>query len=241
MRVLALDTTTPAGSVALVVDEGDRRAIDERRGDAARTHAERLPGEITSVLDAHGLDAGAIDLFAVAAGPGSFTGLRIGIATMQGLAFVAGRPLVGVSALDALAQAASVDARPGALVAAWMDAHRREVFSALYGVADPDPESAGRLHEIEPAAVGPPGETLARWAQLGVGEPALVAGDGAVLYRDVIRGRHAAAAVVPAPLLAATIARLAIAGARAGRATDPAAIRPLYVRRPDAELAKRPS
>src|SRR5438445_13751240 len=98
MRVLALDTTSAAGSVALV---DDARVIAERRGDPSRTHAERLPAEIIELLDAHGMAISAIDLFAVASGPGSFTGLRIGLATMQALAFVRRRRLVGGPALDA--------------------------------------------------------------------------------------------------------------------------------------------
>src|SRR5437588_2449680 len=131
MRVLALDTTTPAGSVALLEDD---RVEDERRGDAARTHAERLPGEILSVLNARGLSLSDIDLFAVASGPGSFTGLRIGIATIQGLALTTGRRIVPVSALEALAQ--SVASTPETFVGAWMDAHRHDVFTALYKIAD---------------------------------------------------------------------------------------------------------
>ena len=100
MRVLALDTTTRAGSVALV-DAG--RVIDQRSGDGARTHALRLPGEITALADANGVSLSSVDLYAVATGPGSFTGLRIGIATIQGFAFVHGRQIVGVPVLDALA------------------------------------------------------------------------------------------------------------------------------------------
>src|SRR5215470_12434494 len=107
MRVLALDTTTRAGSVALV--DGDA-VIDERGGDASRTHAERLPAEILSILAAHHRAIADVDLFAVASGPGSFTGLRIGIATIQGLAFVSGRRIVAVPALDAIAQLASREA-----------------------------------------------------------------------------------------------------------------------------------
>ena len=113
MRVLALDTTTRAGSVALVEDD---RIVDERGGDATRTHAERLPGEIVALVAAHGLGLADVDLFAVASGPGSFTGLRIGIATMQGLAFVCRRPVVGVPALEALGHLASRDTPAGALV-----------------------------------------------------------------------------------------------------------------------------
>ena len=76
-------------------------------GDASRTHGERLPGELAAL----GAPFSSIDVFAVAIGPGSFTGLRIGIATMQGLALVDRRRVVGVSALEALAQLASRDAR----------------------------------------------------------------------------------------------------------------------------------
>src|SRR5438270_12540788 len=91
MRVLALDTTTGAGSVALVEDD---RIVDQRGGDAARTHAERLPGEITAIADKNRVPLSEVDLYGVASGPGSFTGLRIGIATIQGLAFVHGRRIV---------------------------------------------------------------------------------------------------------------------------------------------------
>src|SRR6185295_4419452 len=116
MRVLALDTTTRAGSVAIV--DGDR-VIDERGGDASRTHAERLPAEILALLAAHHRTIADVDLFAVASGPGSFTGLRIGIATIQGLAFVGGQRIVAVPALEALGQIASLNAMPGDAVAAW--------------------------------------------------------------------------------------------------------------------------
>src|SRR5437868_288905 len=97
MLVLALDTTTLEGSVALV-DDG--RIVEERPGDRSRTHADRLPGECLELLAGHGITLASIDLFAVASGPGSFTGLRIGIAAMQGFAFVAGRRMLGVPALE---------------------------------------------------------------------------------------------------------------------------------------------
>src|SRR3954449_13290020 len=127
MRVLALDTTTRAGSVA-VVDQG--QVLVERTGDAARTHAERLPAEVTDALTAARLTLADIDLFAVASGPGSFTGLRIGIATIQGFAFVTRKPVVAVSALDALAHAGSTSTGSSGLVGVWINAHRGDVFSA---------------------------------------------------------------------------------------------------------------
>src|SRR5713101_7862843 len=110
MRILALDTTTRAGSVALVEHDC---VIEERAGDPARTHAERLPREIHALFDGRGIGSADVDLFAVASGPGSFTGLRIGIATMQGLAFVHRRKIAPVSALEALAPVARGDAGAG--------------------------------------------------------------------------------------------------------------------------------
>src|ERR1019366_10604976 len=153
MRVLALDTTTPAGSVALVDED---RVVDERGGDPSRTHAQRLPGDLLRVLERRGLAMSDVDLFAVASGPGSFTGLRIGIATMQGLAVVQQRRVAGISALDALAHLAARDAAPDAIVAVWMDARRHEVFSALYRVCAAAPFSADRLTEVEGASAGDP-------------------------------------------------------------------------------------
>src|SRR5262245_19854090 len=160
MLVLALDTTTRAGSVALVDDD---RVVDERRGDETRTHAERLPHELLDVANAHDVALAAIDLFAVASGPGSFTGLRIGIATIQGLALVARRRVVGIAALDALAHAASRALDPGATVAAWMDAHRRDVFAALYRVASAPPFDPAALGAVGPPTVGPPATGLEGW------------------------------------------------------------------------------
>ena len=235
MRVLALDTTTRAGSVALVVDD---RVVEERGGDPSRSHAERLPGEVMTILKDCDVDLSEIDVFAVASGPGSLTGLRIGIATVQGLAFVGRRRVVGISALEALAQAGSVGVAPESTVAAWMDARRREVFSALYRVGSADAFTTKRLEEVEPAAVGDPGVTLGRWAHLGA-RPAMCVGDGAVLYGDLIgRSGFPRTAIVSPPPLAGAIGRLAVAYARRGDAVDPADIRPLYVRRPDAETAR---
>src|SRR5215218_10752357 len=233
MLILALDTTTRAGSVALL--DGDR-VLDERPGDATRTHAERLPAEIISVVDAHHVTLADIDLYAVASGPGSFTGLRIGIATIQGLALVHGRRIVPVSALEAVGHLASAGAPPGALVAAWMDAHRREVFAALYRVGVGDPFSADRLLELEAPTVGDPSATLARWRLQFDDSLAVVAGDGSMLAADTIARAAPAARIVPPTLLAAAIGRLANAGQ--ARSVAPGAMRPLYVRRPDAELAR---
>ena len=235
MRVLALDTTTRAGSVA-VVDDG--HVIGERGGEAARTHAERLPAEIVVLLEACGLALADIDLFAVASGPGSFTGLRIGIATMQALALVGGRRMVGVAALDALGHLASREARAGAYVTAWMDAHRRDVFAALYRVAAAPLFEAERLCDVEGPTVGDPAAIVSRWRREVGNARVDVMGDGATLFADVIARAAPAWRVSAPPLLAGAIGLMALERSRRGDTVDPAGLHPLYIRRPDAEVAR---
>jgi tRNA threonylcarbamoyladenosine biosynthesis protein TsaB len=228
MRVLALDSTGRAGSVALV-DDG--RIVCEREGDASRSHGERLPDELAAL----GAPFSSVDVFAVARGPGSFTGLRIGIATMQGLAVVGRRPVVGVSALDAHAQLASRALAPGSVVACWIDAHRGEVFSALYRVEDAGLFTPERVVELEAPSVASPERTLAEWARHRL-HGAVFAGDGAARYDRVLReAGHAGALIAPAPL-AGAIGCLAAVSAGRGLAAGPGAVQALYVRRPDAEL-----
>jgi tRNA threonylcarbamoyladenosine biosynthesis protein TsaB len=226
MRVLALDSTTRSGSVALV-ENG--RVIDEREGDPSRTHGERLPAELAQL----GAAWPTIDIFAVASGPGSFTGLRIGIATMQGLALVTGRPIAGVSALEALAQIASQHVEPGSLIAAWIDARRGEVFSALYRTTSAPVFTQDRVVEIESPAVAVPALTLRSWSQYDL-RTAVFAGDGAARYASAIGAGDAGPRIAPPALLAGAIAHMAAAST--GLAGSPSAIHPLYVRRPDAEL-----
>jgi tRNA threonylcarbamoyladenosine biosynthesis protein TsaB len=222
--VLALDTTTRSGSVAVVRDGS---ILAELVGDGMRTHGERLPADLMAVLDAASVTRDAIDLLAVAAGPGSFTGLRVGIAAMQGLAMATGRRIVPVSALDALAAAGASE--PGAdSVAAWMDAQRGEVFASLY-------DSTG-TQILEPASSLTPERTLETWALRDPGAVRFV-GDGAMRYDAIIRARLGSAAQVrPAPLLAGVIGR--IAAAFPDRGVVPHAVVPIYVRRSDAELAR---
>ena len=222
MLVLALDTSTRLGSCALA---RDGVVIRENASDPSREQAARLPHELMSILHDERYSLDDIDVFAVATGPGSFTGLRVGIATMQGLAFAGSRPLIGVSAMDALAHVASAE-RVGTKVATWVDAWRGEVYAALYEVGC----------EVEPPTVEHPKEVLER-----LHGPTLFIGDGVPASRDLIShrlGSDGRIASPTAPLLAGALAILATAAARAGHQPPPDAIRPLYVRRPDAELAR---
>jgi tRNA threonylcarbamoyladenosine biosynthesis protein TsaB len=226
MRLLALDTTARAGSVALAEDGA---IVDARVGDPSRTHGERLPGDALGLLSAHGLVPSDIDVFAVAAGPGSFTGLRVGIACIQGLALATGRRVVAVSALDALADAAR-PATADTLVATWIDAHRGEIFAALY--------SGTTL--VDGPLVATPARTLDAWRSRIAGRTLFAIGDGADRYLQVLRDAAPDVRVSEpaAPMLAPSIARLALAEAAAGRTIAPHAIVPIYIRRPDAELAR---
>lgn len=224
MLVLALDTTTAAGSAALL-DDG--RVLEVAALDPQAPVAAQVPGRLIDMLDRHDVRLPRIDVFAVATGPGSFTGLRIGIATMQGLALAERRPLVGVSAFDALAS--FVDAPH---VAVWMDAWRGEVYAATFARDRAATDEAGALRMTGEPIVGTPDAVLNRSARaVTLAGPFI--GDGAVRYRDRLPG-----VVEPTPLLAVAIATLAHARAMAGERPAPHAIRPLYVRRPDAELAR---
>src|SRR6476659_5701792 len=149
MRILALDTSTAAGSAAFV--ENGQVTI-ERAGDGARTHGERLPAELMTLLDESRVTLAEIDGFAVAIGPGSFTGLRVGIATIQGLALAKAALVVAVSTFEALAWRARNERAP---LATWIDAHRGEVFASLY---QPDATTV----QQPPSSLSPE-RTLEQW------------------------------------------------------------------------------
>lgn len=220
MIVLSIDTTTRAGSAAVLRD-GDM--LREVSGNPDLSHGERLPADLIRLLEGAGVAVADVDLFAVAAGPGSFTGLRVGIATIQGLAMATGRPVAPISVLEALAHAAGP-----ALAAAWMDAQRGQVFGALY---------AADGHGLAEASARPPAETLDAWRDLADLPSATFIGDGAVRYGDVLRARLGPDVVIlPPPPLAGVIGRMAAADP--SRAVVPHAVVPIYVRRPDAEIAR---
>jgi len=231
MLILSLDTTTRAGSCALLRDD---RVLREHTGDGSRDQAERLPGDLAALLEHEGIALDAIDALAVATGPGSFTGLRVGIATMQGLAMATGKPLIGVSAFDSLALAAravtaretTADREGPRRTLIWIDAWRGEVFAALYEHGQ----------QTGAPVVAPPDVLLEQLR----GQPTLFTGDGAAVYEARIRavlGETARFTTPMAPPLAGAVATLAGQAFRRGDRPLPHAIRPIYVRRSDAEIA----
>ena len=234
MVILALETATRAGSVALVT--GSREFA--RIGNTTRTHSERLPDELVSFPREHGHELDEVTCLAVVAGPGSFTGLRIGIAAVQGIAMVARKPVIGVPTLDAMASA-WVTSNPGraARLVTCLDGARADVFFAAFDIRTP--ADADPAHLIEPA-VGAPAEVAERAAQLPGRAPLILVGDAVARYREVFASR-CPEAVLPAlneapENLALGAAR--VAAARIAQAGAPHALRPLYVRRPDAVLAR---
>ena len=233
MLTLALDTTTKAGSVAVM--DGDR-LLAVIHGDPSRTHGERLPDEIERALEAAAVTPRNLGLLAVATGPGAFTGLRIGLAAMQGLAMVIDRPVVGVSALDAVAAAVFEGEDPGVqAVAPWLDAQRGEVFAAFYRR---DAQAEGVPEATAGPIVGTPEVVLAT-VPWDLATHIVFVGDGAVRYQAEITRLAPAARIEAAPAaLAPFIARLGQRLAARGLAGPPHALQPLYVRRSDAELER---
>ena len=231
MLILSLDTSTRAGSAAVLRDD---TVLAVAGGDPSRTHGERLPAELEAVLRAAGVTLPDIDLLAVARGPGGFTGLRIGLAAMQGLAMVTGRPVVGVSALEALALAAFHTRQAAhAHIGAWMDASRGEVFAAAYE-ATGAPGTVPTLTTLCEPEVDAPAAVWSRWQPL-MATPWTFTGDGAARYPEVMAG----VPVVPTPSLAPAVAQLALRQLGHGGHT-PHELQPLYVRRPDVERGLQP-
>jgi tRNA threonylcarbamoyladenosine biosynthesis protein TsaB len=239
MRVLGLDTATSATAVGLLELAADGRELTaiERRDDpppgTRPRHTSALLALAIDALDAAGVGWDELDLLAVGTGPGTFTGLRIGISTARALAHARELPIVGVSTLRSLAAGATAAAQAqGRLPLAVLDARRGEVFAA--GWANPEAPCAPL---IGPAAVGPEG--LAAGLP-GTHERWLAVGEGAVAFRQVLErsgARVPDGGEVLHRVSALTHCRLAT-GLRPQNPND---VRPEYIRLPDAELALRAS
>lgn len=229
MIVLALDTATSATAVGLL-DDGRLAGGIERRHDPAPGerpgHASRLLALAVELLDATGLRFADLDRIAVGLGPGTFTGLRIGVATARALAQGSGAELVGVSTLSALAVVAEPSAPAGSGVLAVIDARRGEAFAAGWREGRPVLEQAA----LAPAALA------RRIAEEG--GTWLAVGDGALRFRADLES--AGCRVPPESSPQHAVSALAICGlalpAPAGTARD--LVVPDYLRLPDAVLAR---
>ncbi len=217
MLTLAIDTTADSGGIALADETGVR---EEALLDAPRGFSRVLFAEIEALLARAGARLADIELFAGASGPGSFTGVRVGLSAVKGLAEVLGRRVVAVSNLEALAAFGRSAAR-----ATIIDAHRGEVYAALY-------DGAGR--PIVPETVLPFQRFL---GLLPAGDVEWISQDFDTFVPQLSGTRFERSELVRAPrVLAGAIAQIAIRRAAEGLAQDPAAIEANYVRRSDAEL-----
>lgn len=229
MRLLAVETSTLTGAVALL---DGRTVVAESRLNVAVTHGERLLAAVDALLGAARWELGDVEALAVAVGPGSFTGLRIGVSTMKGLAFATGKPLVGVPTLDALAWTLPFAAHP---VCPILDAKKDEVYTALYRTAEGRLERLSPYRAIAPAALA---EELVREP----GGPVIFLGDGVTPYADVLVRILGPSACLAPPACrlpsAATLGELAQQALERGEVADAATLVPFYVRRSEAELVR---
>jgi len=218
MLILAVDTTSERESVA-VVESGVVQG--ELRLRAADFHSRRLLPGVAFLLESAGVKPGALESYAVTCGPGSFTGLRVGISTVQGMALAARRPCLGLSALDVLA--ARIEGTAPVL-AVMTEAFHGEVFGAVYDEkARPLAPAAGESPESFLARV-PPG-------------PAAFFGQGAVRYHDLVVARRPDAVFPRRSLfIAGTLGLMAEPRLAAGEGVSPEALRPLYLR--EAQIRK---
>jgi tRNA threonylcarbamoyladenosine biosynthesis protein TsaB len=225
LKILALDTSTTRGSVALLAGE---ETIADLRLLSKDQHSERLLGSIDFLLRNSGWTLAQLNLIAVGIGPGSFTGIRIGVSTALGLAQSLSCPLACVSGLDALAhEMGFLNGRVGIV----MDAQRLQVYYAEYNAGQ------GRVRRVRGPALWFPRDLEPALGR----KPVYVAGDGAVRYARELRisatGRRRL--VVMDLFLAAAIARLALARRRSWRSGDFLKAEPLYIRPPDALRSRR--
>jgi tRNA threonylcarbamoyladenosine biosynthesis protein TsaB len=231
--VLAVESATDAAAVALADDSGPLGSIVVARG---RRHTETMAPAIESLTRRLGVALSDLDLVGVDAGPGLFTGLRVGLGTVQALAFALDLPVVTATSLEILAHAlARSGLADGRLLVPVVDARRSEVFSGRFTVVD------GELAEAAPDRVWSP-EDLA--ADLGtLAGPLVLAGDGALRYAGLFRslpGVTLAGAAFASPPVTA-LAELCLARGLAGQVHQGAGVLPRYLRQADARInwAKR--
>ena len=224
--ILAIETATGCGSVSLTLgDLESETTIQLTDGDYDDNHSRRLLGSVDWIMKGAGVEWADVDGVAVSLGPGSFTGLRIGMAAAKGIVFTTKVPFLGVQTLDAISLSCPVIDRP-----LWclLDARKQEVYAACY-----QPDNNGRPERIIPAEVIRP-EMLAD----RIKEPVILAGPGVDEYYDLFATIESVQ-LVPAALSSPRAARVGFLAAEqmaAGKTMNPATAAPLYVRASEAEI-----
>jgi tRNA threonylcarbamoyladenosine biosynthesis protein TsaB len=245
MKILAIETSTMLGGIAIT--DTISGLIVEVRLNVKSTHSERLMTEIDHALKQAGLKVSDIDVFAVSIGPGSFTGLRIGLSTVKGFSYITGKPIVSVPTLHALAWNFPYCRYP---VCTMLDARKKEVYAALFKwdnedfirIIDDISIKVDRLLE----KINESNPPLLPFRKEGKGgfsyEKVVFTGEGAPLYRNKIievMGDKAifatAEKMVPSP---ANVASIGIRKAMKGEFSEPVSLVPFYIRRSEAEIKR---
>jgi len=236
--ILAIETATRAGSVALTRGE---ETLCSASGDASASHSTDLIQTVEGILASGGAKLSDVELFAAALGPGSFTGLRIGLATIKSFAVCTGRSCAGVSTLAAIAHAAGASEHTVSL----LPAGRGELFAQMCSVDD------GQVRELDTAAHLSPNAILEKY---GGASELVWAGEGAHQLAETLRawaetrnisfdnskpGRTSWRLAPLVNQLAISIAALALNAYRSGRTVDPNELRAVYVRASDAEINEK--
>lgn len=245
MIILGLDTSTATASGALIEDgslikEEVRCAANPQSpgsSSSPRTnHAEILLPLVLSLLEGANISMGQISALAISIGPGSFTGLRIGLSTVKGLAYGGDVPVLGVPTL--LAIASKVRDWNG-LICPFLDARKKEVYTALFRRDEDE-----RLTRLTEDTVCAPQWILDRSQDLGHGG-CLFIGDGTNVYGELIRARCGDHAVISLgdsyPSTAYSVASIAAERVKRGDFDPPGLLTPLYLRPSEAEVKKRPT
>ena len=229
MKILGMDSSGLVASVAIVEDDA---LVAEYTTNYKKTHSQTLLPMLDELRNMTELDLDTIDAIAIASGPGSFTGLRIGSATAKGLGLALGKPLVEVPTLEGLAWNLWGS---GKIVCPLMDARRNQVYAAAYEFL---PEGEGfALSTVIPQKPVDIGDMLGELT--GLGRPVIFLGDGVPVYREAIREKCAVPyALAPAGSnrqRAASVASLGAVYYRQGKTVTAAEHRPEYLRKSQAE------
>ena len=224
MNILMIDTSGPACGVA-IAREG--RLVCDMQLVSGRTHSQRVMPMVEAALAMSDMAVSDIDVFGAVTGPGSFTGVRIGVSSVKALAHAAGRPCVGVDALHALA--ANIQAFDG-VVCPILDARAQQVYGAMFRAGDVPQRLCGDEAMPLTAFLDRVGAT---------DERALFLGDGVAAMRGAIEARLGGRAQFAAPqhmnLRAGSACAIAMRLAEQGETTDYLHLLPLYLRAPQAE------
>jgi len=224
--VLGIESATPVAAAAVA---GEGGILAERMVLSQRTHSVNLLPMIKAVLEESGVEPPKIAVIAVSGGPGSFTGLRIGMSTAKALAQVWGKPVVGISTLEILAFPL---AGHGGLVCPVLNARKNEVYTAVYDCAGSVPDCLAG-----PMALSP--EKLVQ-NLLQYKKPVTFLGDGVPLYEARLKaGLGNWAGFVPGSVnfpRGAAVAELGLLAFKEGRYVEPASLQPEYIRLSEAEV-----